>query len=148
MPAVTAPTKRTPVKETAAYKAIEAKAAAAMKRARGYHASLVEKRIPDALMGIGAASGTAIVGGAIRGVLGPKVLGVPLDVPLAVLGTAIAIPSGLLGFPLGIHAGSGLVLPALSNLTETGTRGAISAIMQETFGGLLGDWSEWDTKAA
>lgn len=131
--------KHTPTKQTPTYKKVETKAKNALARARKYKAELEEKRIPDAAMGAGASLGGSVVHGAAKGVLGDTFWGIPMDLPLGLVGGVVAIGSGLAGMPLGVHAGAGLVYPSVSNLTAVGTRAAIGAIMGEAFGGL---WQE------
>lgn len=147
MPPVAEPKHRTKVTETPTYRAVAAKAEAYMVRAKNYKLKLVEQRVPDALMGQGAAVSTAIAGGVLKGILGDKILSVPLDIPLALLGTAIAIPSALAGMPIGVHAGGGLVIPAVANLASIATRGAIKAVVDQTFGDVLSKWAEWKMAA-
>jgi hypothetical protein len=149
MPPVAAPAKhRTPIKETPAYKLAASKAQAAMERARKYRTSLVEKRVPDALMGAGASAGGAIVYGVIKGITSDRIYSIPMGVPLAILGTLIAVPSGLMGAPLGVHAGAGLVIPALADITAMASRGALGAVMGvQNYSGALAAYSEWKQAA-
>lgn len=148
MPPVATTKHRTPIKETPVYKAAVEKAQAAMARASKYRSSLVEKRVPDALMGAGASAAGAIVYGVIKGATSDRLYSIPMGVPLAILGTLIAVPSGLMGAPLGVHAGAGLVIPALADIAAMASRGALGAVMgQEGYQGALAAYSEWKQAA-
>lgn len=138
MAQVSVPARRKPLAETPAGKAIIAQAQAAKLRVSNYIKKSKEARIPDAAMHAGAATGVAIVGGALRGAVGDDLWGIPTQAPLLLLGLVGGVAGALLQYPSIVVGSTGLITPAIDHFAAVGARAGLGAILgKEEYRGLL-----------